>query len=159
MTTTHFALALTFAIASAAHAQTSLVPPPYAEYRADGIFGNRETVQGGVGLNVPMGIYVRLGVIGAAGVTHRDGDASFSGRTDVIARFLLDPLRETPVALSLGGGLSVPYEEGMRVRPYLTAVIDVEGRRRHGLSPALLVGLGGGTRVGVVLRASPERRR
>ncbi len=159
MTTTRFAFALTFAIASAAHAQASLVPPPYAEYRADGIFGNAETVHGGVGLNVPMGIYVRLGLIGAAGVTHRDGDVSFSGRTDVIARFLLDPLREMPLGLSLGGGVSVPYEEGTRVRPYLTAVIDVEGRRRHGISPALQVGLGGGTRVGIFLRASPERRR
>jgi hypothetical protein len=159
MTITRFALVPIFVLASAARAQASLVPPPYVEYRADGIFGNAETVQGGVGLNVPMGIYVRLGVIGAAGVAHRDGDASFSGRTDVIARFLLDPLRETPVGLSLGGGVSVPYEQGMRVRPYLTAVIDVEGRRRGGISPALQVGLGGGTRVGVVLRASPERRR
>lgn len=158
MTTTHFALALTIAFTSVARAQ-SLIPPPYVEYRADGIFGNAETAQAGLGLNVPMGIYVRLGIIGAAGVTHRDSESSFSGRTDVLARFLLDPLRETPVALSLGGGLSVPYEQGTRVRPYLTGVVDVEGRRRHGVSPALQVGLGGGTRVGIVLRASSERRR
>jgi hypothetical protein len=45
------------------------------------------------------------------------------------------------------------------VRPYLTVVIDVEGRMRGPVTPALQVGLGGGTRVGVVLRASKARWR
>lgn len=140
-------------------AATALIPPPYAEYRADAIVGRGTTVQAGGGVTVPMGMYVRLAVIGAAGTTTRDRSTAFSGRTDAIARFLFDPLRETPAALSLGGGVSVPYERGTRVRPYLTAVIDVEGRRRGPVTPALQVGLGGGARIGVALRASPRNRR
>jgi hypothetical protein len=147
-------LALVFG-STTARAQT----PRYAEYRADVIAGNGTAVQAGAGLTIPMGIYVRLGLLGAAGVTLDDGAKAFSGRTDAIARFTLDPFREMPYGLSLGGGVSVPYGEGARVRPYLTAVIDVEGRRRGRLTPALQVGLGGGTRVGLAFRTSrPERR-
>ena len=64
------------------------------------------------------------------------------------------------MALSFGGGVSVPYTDGdPHVRPYLTVVIDVEGRMRGPVTPALQVGLGGGTRIGVVLRASKARWR
>jgi len=136
------------------------VPPPYAEYRADGIFGHGTSAQGGVGASIPLGIYVRLGVDAAAGAAWRDQTTRASGRVDVIGRFLLDPFRETPVGLSFGGGVSLPYTDGdARVRPYLTVVIDVEGRMHGPVTPALQVGLGGGTRVGVVLRASKARWR
>lgn len=135
-------------------------PPQYAEFRGDVIAGNGTTTQAGAGLVVPLDIYVRLGLDAAVGSTWRDGVARGSGRVDGIARFLLDPFREVPLGLSLGGGLSVPYVVGdRRVRPYLTAVIDVEGRMRGPITPAIEVGLGGGTRVGVVLRASPRRWR
>lgn len=136
------------------------VPPPYAEYRADGIFGRGTSAQGGVGASIPLGIYVRLGVDAAAGATWRDQTTRASGRVDMIGRFLLDPFRETPVGLSFGGGISVPYTDGdARVRPYLTIVVDVEGRTRGPVTPAVQMGLGGGTRVGVVLRASKARWR
>jgi hypothetical protein len=140
-------------------AQTGVVPPPYAEYRLDAIQGRGTAVHAGAGLTIPAGTYVRVAAIGAIGPRWDHGETTLSGRTDLIARFLFDPLRQTPVALSLGGGVSVPYETGERVRPYLTAVIDVEGRQRSGLAPALQVGLGGGVRVGVVLRTTQLRRR
>jgi hypothetical protein len=134
--------------------------PRYAEYRADAIIGDGTAVQAGAGLTVPMGIYVRLGLIGAAGVTHDAGANRFSGRSDAIARFSFDPFREMPYTLSLGGGVSVPYVDGMsRVRPYFTAVIDIEGKRRGRLTPAFQVGFGGGTRVGFALRTSGPQRR
>ena len=144
-----------------AGAQTqNLIPPLYPEFRADAIIGRETAAQAGVGVVIPAGIYVRLGVDAAGGVTFADGVSRASGRVDAIGRFLLDPFRETPVAVSFGGGLSVPYVDGQsHVRPYLTAVIDVEGRMRGRLTPALQVGLGGGARVGVVLRASPARWR
>ena len=108
-------------------------------------------------LVIPAGVYVRTSVDGAAGVTWRDGSTRASGRVDLISRFLLDPYREVPIGVSLGGGVSVPYASGDRnVRPYLTAVVDVEGRRRRGVTPAIQLGFGGGTRVGVVLRTSPS---
>ena len=159
MTIRTIAIAAALALGSRLTAQTSLIPPPYAEYRVDAIMGRGTAVQGGAGVTIPLGIYVRLGLIGAAGATEHASDVSFSGRTDAIARFLFDPLRETPLALSLGGGVSVPYERGRRVRPYLTAVADIEGRRRGTITPALQFGLGGGARIGLVLRASRGQRR
>jgi hypothetical protein len=143
-----------------ARAQAADRAPAYGEARADAITGNGTAVQAGLGAVIPMGIYVRLGLDAAAGTTWRDGEAHASGRVDGIARFLLDPFREVPLGLSVGGGVSVPYASGdKRVRPYLTAVVDVEGRRRGPITPALEVGLGGGARFGLVLRTSPPRWR
>jgi len=136
------------------------VPTRYAEYRVDGIMGGGTTAQAGFGVVVPLGIYVRLGIDAAGGATWSDDASRGSGRVDVIGRFLLDPFREAPVGLSLGGGVSVPYVDGQKtIRPYLTAVVDIEGRMRGRLTPALQLGLGGGTRIGLVLRTSPARWR
>jgi hypothetical protein len=146
-------------LARAARAQASLTPPPYGEYRVDAIDGRHPSVQAGAGLTVPMGIYVRVTATGGIGPEWRDNQTLVAGRTDIIARFLLDPFRQTPVALSMGGGVSVPYERGVRVRPLLTAVIDVEGRSRGRVTPAIQVGLGGGARLGVALRTSVRNRR
>lgn len=130
-------------------------PPPYPELRADAIVARAASVQAGAGLEIPAGIYVRIGLDGAAGATWRDGRAATSGRADAIARFLLDPFREVPIGVSLGGGVSVPIGAPAGARsPYLTLVVDVEGPSRHGVSPALQVGLGGGARIGLLLRRS-----
>lgn len=134
--------------------------PAYVESRVDVVAARSTAVQAGAGVVLPLGIYVRLSMDGAIGATWRDAGVRTSGRVDVLSRFLLDPFRELPWALSLGGGVSVPYVQGDRnVRPYLTAVIDVEGRRHGSLTPALQLGLGGGARIGLVLRASPTSRR
>jgi hypothetical protein len=153
------ALATLIVLAVAQHAGAQIETPSYGEFRVDAVDGRGTSVQGGAGLTVPMGIYVRLGVLGGIGSQWRHGVSSVVGRTDVVARFLLDPFRQSPVALSMGGGVSVPYERGTRVRPYLTAVVDVEGKRRGTMTPALQIGLGGGTRVGIVFRTSVLQRR
>jgi len=152
---------MVMAAATRAGAQEqNLIPPLYPEFRADAIVARQTAAQVGAGVVMPLGIYVRLSVDAAGGATFADGGTRASGRVDAISRFLLDPFRETPIALSVGGGLTVPYVDGQgRVRPYLTAVIDVEGRRHRSITPALQVGLGGGARVGIVLRASQPRWR
>lgn len=127
------------------------------ELRGDVILGRDAAVQLGAGLQIPAGYYVRVGVDGAVGVRVNDATSStqhrLDGRLDVLARFLLDPFRQTSYGLSLGGGMSLRAEPGDRVRPVLLVAVDVEGRRsRRGLVPAVQVGLGGGTRVGVILR-------
>jgi hypothetical protein len=152
-------LAVGISLAIAPRAGAQIETPPYGEFRLDAVDGRGTSVQGGAGLTIPLGIYVRLGVLGGIGSQWRDGTSSLVGRTDVVARFLLDPFRQSPVALSMGGGVSVPYERGTRVRPYLTAVVDVEGRRRGKLTPALQLGLGGGARLGLVFRTSVLQRR
>ena len=100
---------------------------------------------------IPAGYYTRVGIIAAVG--SRVDSAAVTGRVDVIARFLLDPFRQSRWGLSAGGGLTLGAEQGDRVRPALVAVIDLEGpRTAYRFSPAIQVGLGNGTRVGVVLR-------
>lgn len=131
----------------------------YPELRVDGMVGRGSTIQAGAGEELPLGYYVRLGLIGAAGVTRRDGVTTHGERVDLVARYLLDPFRETPDALSLGGGMSFVAEPGKRLRPYLVVVADIEGRRRGSWSPALQIGLGGGARIGVVLRRSRGQSR
>lgn len=143
---------------SAAHAQ--LLAPAYGEYRGDALIGRGTSAQAALGAVFLMGTYVRTSLDVAGGATWHDNETRASGRADVIARFLLDPFREVPVGLSVGGGVSVPYVSGdAHVRPFLTAVVDVEGRMRRSITPAIQIGLGGGTRIGVVLRTSPPRWR
>ncbi len=152
-------LAILIAVVLPAALAAQQEPLTYPEFRADAFFASGTTVQGGAGVVVPAGVYVRVGLDGAAGESWRDGTSFASGRIDLIARFLLDPLRENNVAFSFGGGLSAPIDhDGFRT-PYLTVVMDIEGRRRGGFTPALELGLGGGARVGFVLRRSPPRWR
>jgi hypothetical protein len=151
---------LALALVPSGEASAQNQPPPYAEYRADAIVGRGTTAQVGAGAVVPLGIYVRLGIDANGGATWRDRSTLASGRVDVVGRFLLDPFRETPLGLSFGGGVSVPYTDGdTRTRPYLTVVVDVEGRVHGPVTPALQVGLGGGARIGIVLRTTRSRWR
>lgn len=152
-------LAILIAVALPAAVAAQQQPLAYPELRADAFFANGTTVQGGAGIVVPAGVYVRVGLDGGAGASWRDGSSFASGRVDLVARFLLDPLRENNIAFSFGGGLSEAIDRDGFKTPYLTIVMDVEGRRRGGFTPALEVGLGGGARVGFVLRRSPPRWR
>jgi hypothetical protein len=151
--------ALATLLSSAAGAQQ--VPTrPYVEYRADAIIARGTAAQVGGGVVMPLGVYVRLNVDAAAGATWRYGETFGSGRMDVIARFLLDPFRESRFGFSMGAGASVPVGSAEPSQPpYLTGVLDLEWPRRRGITPALQVGLGGGTRMGIVLRHSPLRWR
>jgi hypothetical protein len=146
-------LAQLFAAAAGAQQQPTR---PYAEYRGDAIIARGTAGQVGGGVVLPLGVYVRLGVDAAAGATWRHSETVGSGRVDAIARFLLDPFRESRLGFSIGGGVSAPIGSAEPSQPpYLTAVVDLEGPRNHGITPAFQVGLGGGTRIGFVLRQSP----
>jgi hypothetical protein len=138
------------------HAQAPQSPAPKPELRADVITGHHAAVQIGGGVQIPAGYYARIGVDVAVGLptgsslsTHR----SIDGRLDLLARFLLDPFRQAAYGFSLGGGISLRAEAGDRVRPLLLVAADLEGRRSaSGWVPALQIGLGGGARIGLVLR-------
>jgi hypothetical protein len=155
-------LVVLFLCARPTSAQQSIQfkPPTYAELRGDVLIGRGTVAQAGGGISIPVGIYARFAVDGAAGATWRDGTTRASGRVDAIARFILDPYRESPIGLSFGGGLTVPYTaDDAHLRPLLVAVVDVEGTKHGRFTPALQLGLGGGARLGVVLRSSPARMR
>lgn len=126
---------------------------PNLELRVDAIdVRSREhgTLQGGAGVNIPLGYYVRLEIDGAAGITKRDNVNYTSGRVDVIARFLLDPFAEVPWGFSLGGGMSGFSAQSRVVN--LVVVADLETPRVGPVMPALQLGLGGGVRFGIILR-------
>lgn len=138
-----------------AHAQRQRIPVA-PEVRLDVLGGRTSSLQGAVGLQIPSGYYVRIGVLAGAGATLDGRDAPrAAGRVDVLARFLLDPFRQSRWGFSAGAGVSLRADPGDRVRPQLLAALDVEGRRtRGGITPALQLGLGGGVRAGVGLRWS-----
>jgi hypothetical protein len=131
------------------------------EVRLDAIVSDRRSsLQAGAGAEIPVGYYARIGVIGGMGAqTGGDARGAF-GRVDVLGRFLFDPFRQSAVGLSAGGGVSLRAERGEPVRPFLVAAVDIEGRRSSGgISPALQLGLGGGVRIGAVLRWGAARAR
>jgi hypothetical protein len=158
------AAALVAGTSAPMRAQESAVPGVMPELRADLLFGRRSALQVGGGVQIPFGYYVRLGLDAAAGIRLRNeypGSRSrVDGRLDLLTRFLLDPFRQSPYGLSVGGGIGLRAEPGDHVRPVLLVALDVEGRRwSNGWVPALQVGLGGGARVGIVLRREGLRAR
>jgi hypothetical protein len=155
----HLVLLSTLPTALAAQAPSSRPTP---EVRADLITGVSPAIQLGIGEQIPLGIYARLGAVGAIGARLDDvGPGSrLDGRVDLLGRFLFDPYRQNAWGVSLGGGLSARFEPAERVRPLLLLAIDVEGRRSaRGVSPAIQLALGGGVRLGVVLRRGETGRR
>ena len=139
--------------AAAQEASGRLLPEIHAD-AITGFHGHRTALQVGAGAGLPMGHYVRVAGIAAVGLgMGGSSGAAPGGRVDLLARFLLDPFRQARYGLSVGGGLSARFERGERVTPLLLAAMDIEGRRRPGgWSPAVQLGVGGGVRLGVILR-------
>lgn len=138
-------------------ALTTLVPLNVAfaqraqpELRLDVLGPTPLSIEPGLGLNVPLGTYVRSGL--AAGFDVRS-ETRKAWRGDFITRFTFDPFRQQRWALSLGGGLS------FRRQTYLAAIMDLEGPEIHGFMPALQAGVSGGVRAGLILRRAIAGRR
>jgi hypothetical protein len=93
------AIAPSIAAARTAPAQQPGTPPIAPEVRVDLIAGHDPAIQLGVGVQVPVGYYGRIGLVAAAGSPLGEGAAADSprhgvdGRVDLLARFLLDPFR------------------------------------------------------------------
>jgi hypothetical protein len=135
--------------------------PLQTEVRLDGIVARSAAVQAGLGLSIPAGIYIRSGLVTGIGA----GRHGVEGRTDLISRFSLDPFRQVRWAPYGGAGISGRYRSRLDggSRAYLLVFLGVEGPlplgRTSGIVPAFEVGLGGGARVGVVLRRGINSRR
>jgi hypothetical protein len=132
-----------------------------SEGRLDAIFARSAGVEAAYGFTVPVGIYVRSGLVAGVGAG-RDG---VEGRTDFISRFSFDPFRQTRWAPYAGAGLSGRYRSELDggARAYLLVFLGVEGPlplgELSGWVPALEMGLGGGARVGLILRRGVNARR
>jgi hypothetical protein len=145
---------------SAALSQTPR-QPVQLEGRFDAIVANTAGVEAGLGVSVPAGIYVRSGLVAGIGA----GRHGAEGRTDLFARFSLDPFRQSRWAPYGGAGVSGRYRSQLDggSRAYLLIFLGVEGPlpfgRTSGIVPAFEVGLGGGARFGVILRRGINARR
>jgi hypothetical protein len=155
-----YRLALLVAVPGLLGAQVAALKPPVQfELRADLLGGPPAGMQAGLGANVAAGYYVRLGVDAAAGGSMHDGDAVASGRVDVTARYLLDPFREFKWGPYFGGGFTAQWDRRAVRRGDLLLLAGLEGPARAGWRTAFEVGLGGGARLGVVLRRARSNGR
>ena len=132
-----------------------------SEVRVDGIFARSSGLEAGYGISIPAGIYVRTGLVGGVGA----GRHGVESRADFIARFSLDPFRQSPWAPYASAGLSGRFRalaDG-GAKGYLLVCLGLEGpladRQLSGWVPAVEIGLGGGARVGVILRRGINGRR
>ena len=132
-----------------------------SEVRLDGIVDRSSAVQAGYGISIPAGIYVRMGLVGGVG-TGRHG---LESRADFVSRFSLDPFRQSRLAPYAGAGLSGrfrPTSDG-GANVFLLVFLGLEGPlptgHPSGWVPAIEVGLGGGARVGLILRRGIAGRR
>jgi hypothetical protein len=119
--------------------------------RVDALVGRRSAVQLGAGVTAALGTYVRVDAVAAAGPAFYDGGARLSSRVDATARFVLDPFRQLRRGLYAGGGLSARRVAG-KTTGQVVALVGVEGALHRAYTPAVEVGLGGGLRLGVVIR-------
>jgi hypothetical protein len=132
-----------------------------SEVRVDGIFARSGGVEAGYGISIPAGIYVRAGLVGGVGA----GRHGVESRADLIFRFSLDPFRQSRWAPYAGAGLSGRFRASADggARAYLLVLLGLEGPlhggRAYGWLPAIELGLGGGARVGMILRRGINGRR
>jgi hypothetical protein len=135
--------------------------PFQSEVRVDGIFARTSGVEAGYGFSIPAGIYMRTGFVGGVGA----GRNGVESRADLISRFSMDPFRQSRWAPYGGAGLSGRFRSSADggSRAYLLILLGVEGPliggRASGWVPAVEVGLGGGARVGLVMRRGIAGRR
>jgi hypothetical protein len=130
------------------------------EIRLDAFAGREGGAQIAGGALFDAGLNVRLAMIGGAGVARRPGGAVVGvQRAEVVARFLLDPMRRSARGLYFAGGVGAVHTGGDDVRAVLVALVGVEGRPRGSVAPALEAGVGGGARLGVMLRRTRRDRR
>src|SRR5437764_12678593 len=140
-------------VAAVANGQLPQQPLQF-EGRIDGLFARTSGVEAGLGVSVPAGLYMRTGLVAALGA----GRNGAEGRTDLISRFSLDPFRQSRWAPYAGSGVSGRYRvaEDGGSHAYLLVFLGLEGSlptgRTAGWVPALELGLGGGARVGLILR-------
>ncbi len=125
------------------------------EARIDAIASDPAAIHAGFGVTTKAGTYLRTGVVAGLGASEN----GISGRIDFVNRFHLDPFRESRWAPYAGGGLSARFDDGARSRLYALIILGVDGPVARGLTTSVEAGLGGGARLGIVIRRAAQERR
>jgi len=134
-------------------------PRPVIVGRLDATSAAVPRLEASVGGAIPLGTYARLHVTAGGGAARDAGEVEPSARGDLVARFLLDPFLQSKRGAYFGGGVSWLAHRGERGRAWLAVVAGLELAQRGPVVPALEVGVGGGARVGLVVRrAMPNWR-
>lgn len=137
-------------------AQQPVGASPQWEGRFDAVLAPRAGAMLGAGMNLRAGWYARVGASVSAGAVRRADAWEARQRVDATARFLFDPFGERRRGFYAGAGLAAERRADGRVHGLLLGIVGFEGATTARLIPALEAQLGGGVRLGVVLR---ERRR
>jgi hypothetical protein len=140
-------------------AQPRAEPLVRSEVRFDAISARVTLLHAGVGAAFRTGYNVRLHLAAGGGVALKDGERTSSARGDATLRVLLDPFGESRNGLSIGGGVSVLHDGFEKTRPVGLVVLGLEGSPRSAVVWAVEAALGGGVRVGIVLRRRVGRYR
>jgi hypothetical protein len=125
------------------------------ELRVDVIGARVSALHAGVGVSTVTGTYLRTGIIGALGFS-RDG---LSGRVDGLTRFHFDPFRQSRWAPYGGGGISGRFDRREKPRAYLLLLFGMDGPVKRGWTASFEAGLGGGARIGAIIRRATAERR
>jgi hypothetical protein len=159
------ATALAWCVAVRAGAQG--VSPWQGEARMETVAARNTTWDFAAGANVVTGTYVRLGLLAAGGAMRQStGGADdhetwrTAGRVDAIARFLVDPFRESAHGLYGGGGGSYLFGQHAAGRARMVVVIGYESAapRSHWIIGGE-IGLGGGVRAAMTIRRARREGR
>ena len=140
-------------------AQLRVTAMPQLEARIDGILSPAGGAMAGLGVNVRAGWYARLGLALSAGAVSTAGDVAGTQRLDATARFLFDPFAEGRRAFYAGAGLGAQRSASGEVQGFLLGIVGVEGPTEGRVVPSLELTLGGGARLGVVLRSKRPQGR
>jgi hypothetical protein len=155
-----FSMALSISAATLAFAQMP-TQAFQSETRVDGIFARSTGLEAGYGFSIPAGIYVRTGLVGGVGA----GRHGVESRADFFSRFSLDPFRQSRWSPYAGAGLSGRFRstDDGGAKAYLLVFLGLEGPLPYGQVsgwvPAVELGLGGGARIGLILRRGINGRR
>jgi hypothetical protein len=133
-------------------------PPVQFEMRADLLTAPSAGAQVGAGANIAAGYYLRVGLDAAGGADVKSGAAT-SGRADIVARYILDPFGEFRWGPYVGGGFTASWDRRAARRGDLLLLVGVEGPAHAGWRTSVELGLGGGARLGVVLRRARSNAR
>ncbi len=158
-------LALTPALAVAlaprtVPAQQRAATAPQLEGRLDAVLSPLGGAVAGIGVNVRAGWYARVGLAVSAGAVNGSSGLRSIQRVDGTARFLFDPFAEGRRAFYAGAGLGAQHSsDSGDVQGFLLGVVGVEGRAAGRIVPSFELTVGGGARLGVVLRSRRARGR
>jgi hypothetical protein len=128
------------------------------ELRLDVLAARDPSVQLGGGVAVPTGTYTRLAIVGAIG-TKMVAPRRALGRVDFLARFGLDPFGESRYGLYGFGGVGGWTARDAKPDYGLVVGAGLEGSLARRATLAAEVGLGGGVRIGIVVRSAMRGRR